>query len=60
MQLYRFDSGMRVSDGHGTLYYTANVWEKGGDELDISFNQSMCAVLSPYEGGWILEQNYLI
>ena len=60
MQLYHFDSGMRFSDGHVTLYYTANVWEKGGDGLDISFNQSMCAVLSPYEGGWILEQNYLI
>ena len=60
MQLYRFDSGMRFSDGHVTLYYTANVWEKDSDGLDISFNQSMCAVLSPYEGGWILEQNYLI
>lgn len=59
MQLYHFDSGMRFSDGRVTLYYTANVWEKGGDELDISFDQSLCAVLSPYEGGWILEQNYL-
>jgi len=60
MQVYRFDSGTRFSDGRVALYYTAHVWDRDGSELMIRLDQPMRAVVSPCGDGWVMEQNDIL
>lgn len=59
MSDYTFDRAERDEEGIVSLYYTTDLWQyDGSDELELLWDQPMCAKMVPGEtGGWKMLSN---
>lgn len=65
MANYTFDRGEWDENGWVRLYYTTDLWQYNEDngELEILFDQPMCATMTPHPDGgegWLMINNFML